>query len=62
MVMQIGIAVADPMTDELVFLENRVQSEKRSAAPPYVPQLANVLVKDLEAHSIVGKTHMLLMH
>ena len=38
-VMTIGRAVDEPITLEFFFLENRVQSENRSAAPPYVPQI-----------------------
>jgi hypothetical protein len=42
-VMEKGKAKIDLRIDELAFLENRVQSEKRSAALPYVPHLTDCI-------------------
>lgn len=58
--MQIGMTVAEPMIYEFFVFENRVQSEKRSAAPPYVPALLRAV--SVHTDAVNCTTYTLLMH
>jgi hypothetical protein len=47
--MQTGMTVAEPKMYAFFFFENRVQSENRSAGPPYVPALVYISITPLNS-------------